>query len=411
MNCSDAYATDKERSILVTVAAGYNSLVDPLTDEAISSPAPHPLSHTVNPVPATLRLTIRPRMWRPGAYNPFEEFCGLYHAPPVVSRRVASINFAKGTIRCAGSKDAHVDCDLNDERLYPSGTHLRGGRERADSLADLASAAQAGEVKSVVGVTGSHTGGPNQGNSDGPASASPNDGSGSSSSSSSGFGRPQRSGSAAATSSSRDLPTIGESDLFPNCTTGLGNLANTCFMNSMLQSLNAVPELVNFFLDQSTVETSLNLRNVLGSGGRVAKAFAGLLQSMHRAASPKAVLYVFPLVELSHVAGSLRASQAVHSVLALLDRYPHRFLDTLCEVHSQFSGGEQHDAMELFDSVTDILHEDLNRVIVKEVTEPVVGTEPSCWNVVSFVHYFKSRFDESGGSAASPNCYYFAARA
>ena len=300
MNCSDAFVTDKERSILVTVAAGHNSLVDPLTDEAISSPALHPLSHTVNPVPATLRLTIRPRMWRPGAYNPFEEFCGLYHALPVVSRRVVSINFAKGTIRCAGSKDVYVDCDLNDERLYPSGTHLRGGRERADSLADLASAMQAGEVKSVVGA-GSHTGGQNQGN--GPA-ARPNDWT-----ASTGLVHPQRFKSDA-TSSSSDLPTIGESRLFPNCTTGLGNLANTCFMNSMLQSLNAVPELVNFFLDQGNVETSLNLRNVLGSGGRVAKAFADLLQSMHRAASPNAVLYVVQFVEFVRrlVAQSLKSS-------------------------------------------------------------------------------------------------------
>ena len=70
---------------------------------------------------------------------------------------------------------------------------------------------------------------------------------------------------------------------------------------------------------------------------------------------------------------------------ASFNRYPDRFLDTLCDVHSQFSGGEQHDAMELFDSVTDILHEDLNRVIVKEVTEPVVGTELRFFEVGFFV--------------------------
>ena len=298
----------------MTVAAGYNSLVDPLTHEAISSPSQPSRSHALNPVPSTLRLTIRPRAWRSGTHNPFEEFCGLYHALPVNSRRVSSINFAKGTLRWMESNDVYADCDLNDERLYPSGTHLRGARERADSLADLASATRTDEVNSGVVGAGRHADGENHGSSDVPDLTNQHGGS-----ARAGCGRPQRFDSAAVSSSSR--PTVGESRSFSNCTTGLGNLSNTCFMNSMLQSLNAVPALVSFFLDQSNVEASLNLRNVLGSGGRVAKAFAALIQSMHRAASPSAILYDFvPVVFAPRMLPN--SWQAVHPCVCFVQQVP-----------------------------------------------------------------------------------------
>jgi hypothetical protein len=112
-------------------------------------------------------------------------------------------------------------------------------------------------------------------------------------------------------------------------------------MNAILQSLNAVQPLVKFFLDAGRVERSLNLGNVLGSGGKVATAYSRLVRKM-------------------------RGADAYFCRTA-----PKHFMQMLSETHSQFSGGNQHDAMELFDSVTDILHEDLNRVLVKETTAPV----------------------------------------
>jgi ubiquitin C-terminal hydrolase len=61
--------------------------------------------------------------------------------------------------------------------------------------------------------------------------------------------------------------------------TGLGNLGNTCFMNSGLQCLANSTELTNYFLF-GKYKSDINKSNPLGMGGKLATAYAGLMQEM-----------------------------------------------------------------------------------------------------------------------------------
>ena len=61
--------------------------------------------------------------------------------------------------------------------------------------------------------------------------------------------------------------------------TGLGNLGNTCFMNSTLQCLAHTPPLRDYFLT-GRYARDLNADNRLGTGGEMANEFANLLKEM-----------------------------------------------------------------------------------------------------------------------------------
>ncbi|KAF9054527.1 hypothetical protein BJ165DRAFT_1439580 [Panaeolus papilionaceus] len=121
-------------------------------------------------------------------------------------------------------------------------------------------------------------------------------------------------------------------------TLGLGNMGNTCFMNSALQCLAHAKELTDYFLSDVYTE-ELNRDNPLGMGGAIAEAFGALL---HR----------------------IWASSGLSTSYS-----PREFKMQLQRFAPQFSGYQQHDSQELVAFLLDGLHEDLNRVIKKPYVE------------------------------------------
>jgi len=121
---------------------------------------------------------------------------------------------------------------------------------------------------------------------------------------------------------------------------GLRNLGNTCFMNSMLQCMSFTLPLTNYFLRRD-YEDELNRKNPLGTGGKLAEAYAGLIHSIW---SDK------------------------YSVFA-----PTEFKQQLGRAFTQFQGYQQQDSHEFFSLLADGLHEDLNRIKKKPFTEGVEG--------------------------------------
>ncbi|XP_068108746.1 ubiquitin carboxyl-terminal hydrolase 19 isoform X2 [Hyperolius riggenbachi] len=120
--------------------------------------------------------------------------------------------------------------------------------------------------------------------------------------------------------------------------TGLVNLGNTCFMNSVIQSLSNTRELRDYFQDHS-FESEINCNNPLGTGGRLAVSFAVLLRALWK--------------------GTHHAFQ------------PSKLKAIVASKASQFTGYAQHDAQEFMAFLLDGLHEDLNRIQNKPYTETV----------------------------------------
>ncbi|EIW79313.1 cysteine proteinase [Coniophora puteana RWD-64-598 SS2] len=121
-------------------------------------------------------------------------------------------------------------------------------------------------------------------------------------------------------------------------TLGLGNMGNTCFMNSALQCLAHNKELMDYFLF-GVYHQELNPDNPLGMQGAIAEAFGALVDKIW----------------------------ATNSTMSSYS--PREFKMALQRFAPQFSGYQQHDSQELVAFLLDGLHEDLNRVLKKPYVE------------------------------------------
>ncbi|CAJ1958982.1 unnamed protein product [Cylindrotheca closterium] len=110
---------------------------------------------------------------------------------------------------------------------------------------------------------------------------------------------------------------------------GLKNLGNTCFINSSLQCLSATIPLTDYFLGFD-YRSEINKENFLGTGGKLATAYAELMKKMW-----------------------VGTNSSVH---------PGEFKSQLGTFAPQFDGYRQHDSQELLAFLLDGIHEDLNRV-------------------------------------------------
>jgi ubiquitin carboxyl-terminal hydrolase 4/11/15 len=107
-------------------------------------------------------------------------------------------------------------------------------------------------------------------------------------------------------------------------------------MNSALQCLSNVPELTEYFLS-TRVQEEINSANVLGTGGKLAKAYQDLIREMW-----------------SGNASSVK---------------PYHFKCVIGQFAPRFNGYAQQDAQELMAFLLDGLHEDLNRIFKKPYIE------------------------------------------
>ncbi len=118
--------------------------------------------------------------------------------------------------------------------------------------------------------------------------------------------------------------------------TGLKNLGNTCYMNSMLQCLANSEPLVRFYLLDSYL-TQINKESTYGSKGVLSRAFSELLQQLYLGSKPSVS--------------------------------PWGVKNAIGNIDIRFKGFVQNDSQELLGCLLDTLHEDVNQVTKKPLVE------------------------------------------
>lgn len=119
-------------------------------------------------------------------------------------------------------------------------------------------------------------------------------------------------------------------------TTGLKNLGNTCYMNSIIQCLSGTIPLARYFIS-GVFRQHLNRQNKCGTGGVLTESFAELLRVMW--------------------------SQSYNFVS------PMTFRDALIRFAPRFAGTDQQDSQEFLLFLLDGLHEDLNSAAGRHISD------------------------------------------
>ena len=143
---------------------------------------------------------------------------------------------------------------------------------------------------------------------------------------------------------------------------GLGNIGNTCYMNSALQCLLHTDILKEFFLNSDFIE-EINYSNPLGTKGNLLKEFSNLFRNYW-----------------STTRDSIR---------------PSTFKRVLSNYLSTFEGYGQHDSQEFLSQLLDQIHEDINRIINKPYTKTVEGKDSDSDSIISrksWVNFLKRNY-------------------